>query len=94
MKNKNEIEHWFPSNGSEGEGFMSTWCTNCRKDPAMRNPESKTYCSILTRSMTECSQIKQWIIKDGKPCCTSFVHYQEAYKVKRSKIKKTQLTLF
>ena len=91
---KPEIEYYFPSNGSEGEGFISKWCANCRKDPASRKENSNTFCSILTRSMTECKQVKQWIYKDGSPCCTSFVHYQEKRNPKTKRINKNQLTIF
>lgn len=87
-------ELFLPSNGTEGMSFIATWCANCRKDPASRNAESKTYCSILTRSLTECKQIKQWVYINGKPTCTSFVHYQQPAKTKKARPNKCQLTLF
>ena len=66
------MKQYYPSNGTEGMSFIDTWCSNCKKDPMSRNSNAKTKCSILTRSMTE-GQVKQWVIQDGKPVCTSFV---------------------
>jgi len=27
-------ESYYPSNGTEGVGFISKWCENCKRDPA------------------------------------------------------------
>ena len=90
---KDETKYYFPSNGTEGMSFIATWCEKCRKDPAMRNAESNTYCSILTRSMTECKRVKQWVYINGVATCTSFVHYQSKRQPKKSKSKPNQLKL-
>ena len=59
-----------PSNGSEGDGFMSRWCEKCVKDS-----ESKP-CRILGRTMAFSVDDKlyprEWIEDDNGPRCTAF----------------------
>lgn len=89
------MEYYYPSNGTEGVSFISTWCENCRKDTGVRG--GKTYCPILDKSMI-CEQgaiIKQWVIDEetGQPKCTSFVDYREKRETKTSRIIKNQAKL-
>lgn len=64
-----------PSNGSEGDHFISTFCMNCiHENP---NPELKPNCEILTFTMcydvNEPEYPEEWIYNDqGKPVCSSF----------------------
>lgn len=66
-----------PSNGSEGEGFMSEFCLQCIHDNP--DPNSPKKCEILTATMffypTDPEYPKEWIYKDGKPRCTNFVRW-------------------
>ena len=95
MEKNKEIKYYFPSNGTEGECFIATWCENCRKDTGLRG--GKVFCSIFNKSLT-CEQsviIKQWIINDkGEPECTSFVDYREKRTVKKSRKQPNQTELF
>lgn len=51
-----------PSNGTEGESFMSRWCYRCIKE---------NNCTILTGALFG-KQPKQWRRGSGGPLCTSF----------------------
>lgn len=64
-----------PSNGTEGEGFISTYCYNCIHE----NPsnELKPHCEILTATMClgtdDEGYPKEWIYDtNNKPTCTKF----------------------
>ncbi len=64
-----------PSNGTEGDGFMSQHCYQCIHDNP--HPDNDPKCDILTASM--CYDLKdpeypkEWTYgKDGKPTCTKF----------------------
>lgn len=85
------VKPYFPSNGTEGEGFTDKWCANCRKDTTFRGGTG-TFCSILTKSLIQGGLIKQWIYKDDHPTCTSFVDYR-TYKKKTTRLIKNDLTL-
>ena len=62
ITNTMETRPYIPSNGTEGEIFMSEYCYKCYKYSG---------CTILTGSMVD-KQPKQWIYKDDRPTCTSF----------------------
>lgn len=59
-----QIKYYYPSNGTEGEGFMYKFCDKCYKYNS---------CTILTGSLIG-KQPKQWIWDDDTdmPICTSF----------------------
>lgn len=70
-------EAYRPSNGDEGEWFMSKWCERCTRDAANRaDPDSGEGCRIIVYTMAydvdEPEYPKEWVIKDGAPCCTAF----------------------
>jgi hypothetical protein len=88
--NDMEDKLYFPSNGTEGDWFTDKWCANCRKDTGLRG--GITYCPILNKSLIEGRPIKQWIYKDDKATCTSFVDYK-TYKRKHKRPIKNQLTI-
>jgi hypothetical protein len=69
---------YYPSNGSEGEWFMSQFCYQCIHD--YPDPESGKKCNLITASMclypTEPGYPNEWIYgSDGKPKCTKFVKW-------------------
>ena len=62
-----------PSNGTEGEIFMSQYCNRCIHDDI----ENNKGCTIIAFSMayfvSDPEYPKQWIYgDDGKPTCTKF----------------------
>lgn len=82
-------KNYYPSNGTEGMGFMETWCQSCTKDTMLRG--GKTYCSILSGSMAYDKPVKQWIYdKENRPICTSF---KQIGLIKKRKIRKSEKTL-
>ena len=56
-----------PSNGTEGQIFISNYCDECRKQEE---------CQIILYSMAHdidsAEYPKQLIYRDGQPCCTEF----------------------
>lgn len=86
-------DQYYPSNGTEGEGFISIWCENCKRDPASRNGNAKTLCNILLNSLIG-KPPKQWIYQNGKPTCTSFADYRIKKEVHKKRIIKNQFNLF
>ncbi len=70
-----ECRKYRPSNGTEGMGFIETYCANCiHENP---NPELKPNCDILSRTMwygvNDKEYPTEWVYnEDNKPCCTEF----------------------
>lgn len=67
-----------PSNGSEGNWFMSRWCERCERERAYRDdPDHSEGCNILTWTFAvgvdDPSYPKEWR-EDGPegPRCTAF----------------------
>lgn len=47
-----KTEPYRPSNGTEGEIFMSNWCERCKKDAAhRRDPDAGKGCRIIVYMM-------------------------------------------
>jgi hypothetical protein len=70
-------EPYQPSNGTEGMGFEELHCYQCLNcDP---NPEGEKQCDIWMRAVfynpSDPEYPKEWIYKDGKPTCTSWVKW-------------------
>tara|TARA_R110002072_G_scaffold302699_1_gene487422 strand:+ start:10723 stop:11004 length:282 start_codon:yes stop_codon:yes gene_type:complete len=63
-----------PSNGSEGEAFISKWCANCRNEDF--DLDSDDHCHILGATMMysidEDGYPREWIYGDHGPRCTAF----------------------
>lgn len=63
-----------PSNGTEGDIFMSEFCFKCVKMP--KSPEAENQCEIFYR--TQCYSVEdkeypeQWRYEHGKPVCSAF----------------------
>jgi hypothetical protein len=71
-------KQWEPSNGTEGEIFLSSWCGECQRDKAMRDGvdldecDDNERCDIIAASFR--GEAKEWQYdKDGQPCCIEFV---------------------
>jgi hypothetical protein len=65
-----------PSNGTEGECFIETWCAHCQHDEAFRRDEGDG-CPIV--AATFCYRVdepdypREWTYNDkGRPICTAF----------------------
>lgn len=71
-------EPYRPSNGTEGEMFISRWCSNCQHDAAARIGDGFDGCEILGRtfalSITDPEYPAEWR-EDGPsgPRCTAFL---------------------
>jgi hypothetical protein len=63
-----------PSNGTEGECFIASWCGTCGLSAA---PEDLIGCSITGRTMLhdvdDADYPAEWIFADGKPRCTAWI---------------------
>ena len=64
-KLKDMDEAYIPSNGTDFEIFMESWCFRCRVEPI---------CKILSKAVACGGEIRQFKIKEGRPVCTSFFH--------------------
>ena len=68
-------KNYMPSNGTEGDIFISKYCSNCRKEKYYHTQkDGDRKCRIFTSTMIE-SSVPEWIIEDGNPTCTSFDHW-------------------
>jgi len=57
-----------PSNGTEGEWFMSRWCHQCE---ALEEVGTGEPCPILGDALAGLD-VEQWRIRRGSPCCIAF----------------------
>lgn len=69
-------ELYQPSNGTEGEIFMSRFCYKCRHDN-FDHDTCEGGCGILLRTMvfsiSDDEYPREWIIgTDGQPTCSAF----------------------
>lgn len=69
---------YHPSNGTEGMGFMESFCDQClhqNPDPDPKYSKPKN-CEIHMLTMlyypNQPEYPKEWTYKDGKPTCTKF----------------------
>jgi hypothetical protein len=70
-----------PSNGTEGECFISSWCGTCERSGGPGKPddvgEELTGCSITGRTMLydieDADYPAEWILVDGNPRCTAWI---------------------
>ena len=73
------MKKYRPSNGTEGDAFMSSFCYQCIHDNPDYNAKSPR-CEIMTLTMcldlTDKDYPKEWCHgEDGKPTCTEFVKW-------------------
>lgn len=73
-----ERELYLPSNGSEGDGFMESWCAHCARDKPWSEGkdfdlcDESEVCRILGDSFL--GPVDEWVYgDDGTPQCTAFV---------------------
>jgi len=78
-------EKYRPSNGSEGEAFMESWCAYCVRDkewngtlPAGKEATDEDWCEIIGRTFAHDVSEPEYPIEwqygeDGQPKCTAFV---------------------
>lgn len=69
------IEAYRPSNGTEGEMFMSRWCARCAKDNL--NPDTgEGGCEIIANAfafdIADAEYPREWRYVDGEPVCAAF----------------------
>jgi hypothetical protein len=73
-----------PSNGTEGEIFISSWCGECARDKSAREGvditecDDNEVCRIIGNTFAYRVDDPEYPIewqydKDGQPCCTAFV---------------------
>jgi len=90
MKPEDLIELYQPSNGTEGDIFMSQFCYKCVKFP--HSSDAKNQCFIFLMgwscSITDKEYPKQLRYIDDKPVCTAFKDRELANMERRSKRKK------
>lgn len=76
-----------PSNGTEGEIFMSFFCEQCIKHPI--SSDAKSQCPILMKvfAYRRCDPKypPQWHYKNGQPRCSSFKDRDEEYEKRRQR---------
>lgn len=70
-------KQWVPSNGSEGQDFVESWCMRCERDRAIREgvPANECaddeLCRILTSSFI--GKVVEWReLPDGSLTCIGF----------------------
>lgn len=67
-----KIELYRPSNGFEGDRFMSQFCYQCSKD----NPAVEDYCPIILQTMMreidDPEYPNEWRYIGEKPVCTAY----------------------
>lgn len=66
-----------PSNGFEGDLFMSDWCAKCQRDRAHREDDMADGCSIITSTMAYAIDAPEYPVEwqqddAGRPSCTAF----------------------
>ena len=67
IRESNEA-HYRPSNGSEGELFMASWCDNCQKQPVCDIPGN-----AMAFGVSDPLYPPEWTYDEcGQPCCTAF----------------------
>ena len=75
-----------PSNGTEGDLFISEWCNLC----AHYKDDNDDYCEILgltfSLNIHHIDYPKEWIYDENEqPCCTNYLHNTEKPKPRCSK---------
>lgn len=78
-----------PSNGTEGDIFMSQYCYRCSKFP--HSSDAKNQCMIVLGTMAlgidDPEYPKQWQIGPNGPTCTAFKDREQANAERRERRK-------
>jgi hypothetical protein len=84
-----EIKLYQPSNGTEGDIFMSRYCFQCAKFP--HSSEAKNQCQIVLKTFAYDTRDKeypnQWRYVNGRTTCTAFKSREEFNAERRAKRK-------
>ena len=78
-----DLSPYRPSNGTEGEIFMSAWCAKCVRDRPQRGGNPFDGCEIITLTMAfdidHPSYPEAWVQDDeGTPSCLECTAEDEA----------------
>jgi hypothetical protein len=65
------IKLYRPSNGTEGDSFMSAWCERCRK--GWKDGGCAIVGLTMALDMDDPNYPREWRYVDDKPTCTAFV---------------------
>ncbi len=78
-----EIIKFRPSNGTEGELFITGWCGNCARDKScseginIDDCAEEELCEIIGKTMRfsldDPEYPEEWQFKGGFPVCTAFI---------------------
>lgn len=93
-----EWKPYRPSNGTEGECFMESWCYRCKRDRAYQeNPDQADGCDIIARSLAfkpgDAKYPTEWVMRwskadDGigiyEAKCTAFESVDEPERCKQT----------
>ena len=61
---------WRPSNGTEGEIFIDSWCGECKRD---KNQNCPILAATFAHAVTDEAYPKEWQYgDDGQPKCAAF----------------------
>ena len=78
MKGPLPGKRYMPSNGTEGEAFLESWCGGCARDRSMRDGvdldecDDDEKCEIIAASFRD--EAVEWRELDGGECvCLAFV---------------------
>lgn len=88
-----DIRLYQPSNGTEGDIFLSKFCYQCIKFP--HSHDAKNQCQISLDSMAwdirDPEYPKQWRYVDGRPVCAAFKSREEFNAERRLKRKASRI---
>lgn len=91
MTTEAPIKLYRPSNGTEGDGFHSTWCGNCKRDKVWNGEvhanqaHESDFCQILGATLLfdieDPEYPPEWRYNDeGRPVCTAFIHVDDSFR--------------
>lgn len=63
-------EKYRPSNGTEGEGFISAWCCKCERDI---NDDCPIVAATFCYDVDDPEYPKEWVRDKSGPRCSAFV---------------------
>lgn len=76
-------DKYCPSNGTEGDSFISAWCGTCARDRALRDGcpieecDDDEVCDIVSRTflyqVEDPEYPVEWIYGEAGPCCTAYI---------------------
>lgn len=67
---------WMPSNGSEEQEFVDSYCSHCRHETWNPKTGKGRECKILTASFLKGSVPEWQVSADGTPRCINFERHR------------------